>query len=101
MKMKLLRQGDVLLVRVDVMPALHGAVEEEDRILARGEATGHNHRITGPAKVLRSGQQLYVLAEQEAELVHEEHDTIRVPQGIWRVVRQREYDPTAERVVTD
>ena len=97
--MQLLRQGDVLLKRIDGMPA--DAKGTNDSVLARGEATGHSHRIEG-GKVFRTGNgQLLVQVEEEAKLLHEEHGQITVPQGTYEVVRQVEYNPIAERQVSD
>lgn len=100
--MEILRQGDVLLKRIDTIP--NGQIYEEvkDRILARGEVTGHNHRLQS-GRVLRnqSSQQLYVELEQPSELLHEEHGMIPVPPGFYEVIRQREYSPLDERMVSD
>lgn len=91
------RQGDVLLVRVADLPNEAGQPRDANGrlVLAEGEATGHAHAI------LHEGARLYgseledrfleVLAEGGVDLVHEEHATIRVPQGLYRVVSQREH----------
>jgi hypothetical protein len=95
----LARQGDILLRRISRMPA--NVTEVRDNVLARGEVTGHSHRIVG-AKVFRNGnQQLLVEVPEAATLVHEEHAPISLDAGIYEVVRQREYDPLAERTVSD
>lgn len=86
------RQGDVLLVKVDKIPT--GATLK-DNVLARGEATGHSHRITkGKTYAAPDGQQ-YVVLEQPSQLVHEEHDTIPLEKGKYKVLLQREYDVVA------
>jgi hypothetical protein len=97
---KLLRQGDVLLKRVKGIPS--DAAETKDCVLARGEVTGHSHRIDG-ARVFRASasNQLLVEVPQSAVLLHEEHGPVTVPKGTYEVVRQREYDPVAERTVSD
>ncbi len=53
---KLIRQGDVLLRKVSDFKGEDRIFEEvKDKILARGEVTGHNHRIEGKgSRVLRS-----------------------------------------------
>lgn len=38
---------------------------------------------------------------ETAEVVHEEHATIKLPQGTYRVWRQREYSPTEIRIIRD
>ena len=89
------RQGDVLLVAVEAIPddakrqPRHGRL-----VLAEGEATGHVHAIAEPdAREFRVGDERYVLIRSAAQLIHEEHATIDLPPGAYRVVIQREYVP--------
>lgn len=123
------RQGDVLLVAV--RPAIAKGIKRgkdlrecaegtkpKRVVLAYGEVTGHAHvvssgketgrgrgtvelfegleglDVSGAAVVLR-------VAGRAAELRHEEHRTIVLPRGTYRVIRQREYSPTAIRQVAD
>jgi hypothetical protein len=94
------RQGDLLFVK-DEVPG--GAVEQEDGVLALGEVTGHRHRIHDRTRAIMmvAGAVSYVRAMQEADIVHEEHDTITLPVGDWRVIRQREYRPDGWVQVAD
>jgi len=105
-----IRQGDVLLVRVDDDPAhfiearkhdLHDVPRERGRlVLAHGEVTGHAHVVESEEASLVSeeqAQELFLLVHgtESVALVHEEHETLDVPPGAYRVVRQREYrEPT-------
>src|SRR4051794_13799366 len=90
----LFRQGDIYIERVSVVPA--GAAKLPHLVLADGELTGHRHRIDGGA-----GAVLYELLDErfleiragEVNLVHDEHGTIALEQGVYRVWRQREFDP--------
>ena len=89
------RQGDVLLVAVDAIPE---AAEQQPRrgrlILAEGEATGHAHAIAElDAREFRVGDERFVLVRSAAQLIHEEHATIELEPGAYRVVIQREYEP--------
>jgi hypothetical protein len=93
------RQGDVLLVRVedDVMARPHQSVARDGGriVLAYGEQTGHAHAIAdADAELieLETGERFLVTA-RGVSLRHEEHDTIELPPGSYRVVRQREYVP--------
>lgn len=97
------RQGDVFLVRVDSVPT--DAINERRRgkrlVLADGEVTGHAHAIESDTARLvtdRGGSRFLILSDTES-LVHEEHATIVLEPGNYRVVRQREYvpDPVVER----
>lgn len=92
------RQGDLFFRKVSSLPA--SAKETNDNVLARGEVTGHSHRILG-AKVFRAGNQLLVQVDKEAQVVHEEHAAFVLSPGIYTVVRQREYFPDTERLVID
>lgn len=92
------RQGDILFV-VDTIPA--SAVVAESPVVAYGEATGHSHRLEGDAVVLNSPRDMFVRASKGAAIVHDEHDTIQLPEGEYRVIRQREFDEGEIRYVSD
>jgi len=96
-----LRQGDVLLVRVDELPQYcHPVPRRGPIVLAEGEATGHAHVITATHATLHvtGGDDAYLVVTggRSALLRHEEHDTIAVAPGVWEVRRQREYSPRRE-----
>jgi len=94
------RQGDVLLKRVVVIPA--GAkLADGERVVERGELTGHAHRLEGMAAIYTRYGVMYVLAGAGARLVHEEHAAIDLPPGDYQVIRQREFDGEQARYVND
>ncbi len=69
-------------------------------ILARGEATGHAHRIVDEFAEVRThpwdtARYLVVDGVEPVTLEHEEHDPILVEPGAWEIRRQREYVPAA------
>ncbi|MFI5720919.1 hypothetical protein [Nocardia sp. NPDC051750] len=73
-------------------------------VLALGEVTGHAHAITSPGKLFRdphTPNSMVLYLPEGGSLVHEEHATIGLPKGWYRVVRQREYLPGAVRIVAD
>ena len=43
----------------------------------------------------------YAVVDTPAELIHEEHNTITIPAGIYQIRRQREYDEKEIRFVED
>lgn len=105
---KLYRQGDVLIAETtDVPDGLTPVPLDNGRvILAHGEVTGHAHAVEGDvglftASDLADLEERFLKVEQEAQVVHEEHDTIALPPGTYRVIRQREYAPEAPRYVAD
>lgn len=107
--MKKFRQGDVLLVQVSEIPADATPCNVDgDVILAYGEVTGHAHRLAeGSVKPLAKGgvwsasAERFIQALDGAKLTHEEHGTIPIPAGNYKVVQQREYSPEAIRNVAD
>lgn len=105
----LIRQGDVLVVPVhpDSIPSDGIDVDRENGrlILAHGEATGHAHAIAEEHAGLvtaAEANELYLLVHgAPVDLVHDEHDTLTIAPGAYKVVRQREYAPEGLRNVSD
>jgi|ERR1035437_3109959 hypothetical protein len=89
------RQGDVFLVKVNSAPKNAKQIAINRLILAEGEVTGHMHMIEqeGAELVQVSPEEVYVKIMETAELKHDEHDTIVVEPGWYRVIQQREYSP--------
>lgn len=104
--MRMYRQGDVMLASADRVPARAQAVKLElgRVVLAHGEVTGHHHSFAADAGVelleAPNGER-FLRVDRPAALEHQEHTTIDVPAGIFRVIRQREYSPEAIRNVAD
>lgn len=97
----LYRHGDVLVQSVSALPEAHS---RPGVTLARGEVTGHSHRFSDAAAVqlYTAGMETYVqVLADSADLIHEEHATITLPRGVYRVWMQREYSPEAIRRVLD
>ncbi len=72
------------------------SIPKDDGILIDGELTGHSHRIENEkhAKVFSHRDDLYVIvAEPGTAVIHPEHDRIDLKPGMYRVWRQREFDP--------
>ena len=101
---RMYRQGDVLIVEAHLPDQDRYLAEAKDRILVYGESTGHAHRVDGPREVIVYdlwGRDKYISAPTPFRLVHDEHDTIEIPEGFYRVIRQREYDERESRYVRD
>jgi hypothetical protein len=100
-------QGDLLIVRVDAIPAgvAHEEAESGRLILARGEATGHHHSLphTRGVALFRDAAPgtLYFRAEAPVTLDHQEHSTITFAPGTYKVTRQRTYHAGMARRVVD
>lgn len=105
------RQGDVLIVPVTETAVPHAVraagprrrAPRERMVLALGESTGHAHAVLAtqdhgdfyPAAT--EADPAYLFLPRGGKVVHEEHGTIALPDGWYRVVRQREYEPRALR----
>lgn len=112
---KLYAQGDLLIEEVGdeepregtLLPSQDGAY-----VLATGVATGHRHAFYSEVILFRDGligyglpKGVYVchvkIESETAELKHEEHDSVVLPQGTYRVRRQREFNGIEDRIVED
>ena len=95
--MTLYQQGDVLLLTAEIPSS---ASISRRLILAEGEVTGHAHRLDEATDGLlyeATDGTLYLrVGAQGATITHEEHRSITVPQGDYRVGRVQEYDHFAE-----
>jgi hypothetical protein len=103
MKRDMYRQGDVLIVS-DQVPEKAEEIPIDDRIVvAYGEVTGHAHAISKlQARLYAHADLRYlVVSDEGADLTHEEHSTIHLPAGTYRIVHQREYIPQSSRLVLD
>lgn len=113
------RQGDLLIVEIDSLPTglIKVPLENGKVILAHGEISGHCHSIQQNRKTRRTesrngrpnatlytdenGVSILEVADALANLVHDEHATIPLKKGIYRVIRQREYVRKEIRRVAD
>jgi hypothetical protein len=90
-----LQHGDVLLQEVEGLPRGSKKVARENGriIVARGEATGHNHAIAEKGAVLYELKgDLYLEVTEPVTITHEEHKPIEIPEGIYEIGRVREHD---------
>ena len=103
------RQGDLLVERVHVLPTGLVAVEagshggRRAHVLARGERTGHAHwppaeptvcffrAVAGPVGLMLG----YADIPSPTNLRHDEHRPVRLGPGLWRIRRRRQYVPGA------
>lgn len=101
------RQGDIYFVQVEQEPDLESARPLKAGIIARGETTGHMHRVSTSsladgALLSMVGDSMYLRSpESGATIVHDEHDPLHLPSGIYAIVNQREFDGLGWRAVID
>lgn len=100
-------QGDVGIRKINKLPSNIKDVEPDNgrNILAYGEVTGHAHALPiNTTKLFRGNDnnRLYLVVDNSSFLTHEEHDPIELPDGIYEIIQQREYDDENEwRAVAD
>ena len=94
-----IRHGDVLIEEVKELPEVK---KVQRKFLFEGEVTGHAHRIdVGELFEDRQGV-LYLRVEKLTQVTHEEHKTVTIPKGIYRVTQKRQYNlDTGWERVTD
>ncbi len=89
-----LRQGDVILEKVDSIKGK--AINKSSTVLAWGEVTGHKHLLSGQIIESVHKDERFLDLKTDCELVHEEHETLTVPSGLYKVLLQREVDLLGE-----
>jgi hypothetical protein len=100
------QQGDVLMFREDI-PENAKSKDRHDRgyILAEGEVTGHAHVVEDidGVEMFELGEDLFLRADHDVIVKHEEHNHIKIPAGDYRIGIVKEYDHFEEeaRQVTD
>jgi len=91
------RQGDVLLIQVDEAPEGQRVKARGGRlILAEGEVTGHHHSVAvEDAELIEVAgvPEVFLRIFTATTLDHQEHASVTLPPGDYRVRRQREYVP--------
>lgn len=93
------RQGDIFIRAISAVPREAAGRPLPHTVLAHGELTGHSHRVVDPAALFAGDGCFYLdVRADRARVVHDEHGTITLDRGFYRVWRQREYTP--QRIVT-
>lgn len=107
------RQGDLLFVPIQTDELPPDLKKRENGIIAKGEATGHHHRVAvlEDADVLTAPEHFRIepdvflsVGPKGVSIVHEEHKTVTLdPNTFYKVNRAREYDYLADvgRFVSD
>lgn len=110
MNERIYRQGDVLIVRVNDDAKTGERVKREGGkiVLAHGEVTGHSHAISSKDAALfampisdTNAADRLLRVRRTVMLDHEEHSTISLPPGMYRVTIQRTYEAGEARRVVD
>lgn len=87
------QQGDVYLESIEPINGLEKIQSQTGIVLAEGEVTGHKHRVVEKAELLCGPNgQFYLSTDVDTTVVHEEHKSINIPKGFYRVGIVQEYD---------
>ena len=100
-KRKAYRQGEVAIV----------ICSKEERLLFKGKAlgtnviiegevSGHKHEIKN-GKLYEKDSKMYLQAFDNCEVVHPEHQAIKVPKGLYEIRIQKEYSEGKAKAVKD
>jgi hypothetical protein len=101
------RQGDIYFVKLDEEMDSVNATPVKNGIIAKGETTGHAHRVS-PTSIAAGallsliGRSMFLRSpEAGTTIVHDEHGPIELPTGSYAVVPQQEFDGLRWRQVLD
>lgn len=102
---KILRHGDVVLHEIGRM-ALKGLKKIPGGTIARGTATGHSHALINATAAtlyeLPENKGRILVVKKRVGLKHQEHKTIMLAPGFYRVSIKRQYDQVlGQRPVMD
>ncbi len=90
------RQGDLLIVRDQARNDLTHDKLVANGIVELGEATGHAHVLEGGEVFDFGWGGKWLRSDGESKLVHDEHETITLPEGEYRVIRQRQHEDAGQ-----
>src|SRR6202521_5613126 len=101
------RQGDIYFVKLDGGINFTDAASVKNGIIAKGETTGHAHRVLASSMAQGAllslvGRSMFLRSpEAGTTIVHDEHGPIMLPAGSYAVVPQQEFDGLRWRQVLD
>jgi len=101
---KLIQQGDVLFFQVEEIPTGLKRIKNKDTrgvVFAEGEVTGHYHG-TSLDKFIETFKDaddvMWATLTAPKEVTHQEHGTVTLPAGNYRIGIVREVDPFSEEI---
>ena len=107
---KAIRQGDVLVVPLEEMPA-EAMTKLNKRLIRKGE-NGGSHQLetldkaslfvpTKPASLIEGLFGMVIAVSDDTRIVHTEHKPVALTKGVYGVIIQREYLNNSVRNVLD
>jgi hypothetical protein len=101
------RQGDIIFKKISEEEFKERAKKFKKKIfknqfiVARGEATGHAHKLVDFEKIIvlqDTEGKFYLNLPQNTKLIHEEHLPIELESGYYQVLKEKEYDYFLEEI---
>jgi len=87
----ILRHGDLQIIKINKIPE-NAVIQKGRKTLAEGETTSHKHVIdVGEIFETKNGE-LYLSVEKLSKVSHEEHKTVEIPKGKYRIIIKRQYN---------
>lgn len=84
-----IQQGDTLYFPIENLPK--DLEKQKDNIIQHGEATGHAHRlINGEIYIEPKSKVKYLRLIHPSDIIHEEHHSVTLPPGAYRIGIVRE-----------
>jgi hypothetical protein len=97
----LIVQGDVFLTESKIpTTAVKMKLKSRGLVIAEGEHTGHAHVVdnTDVATLYEVDGVMYLSNSEPISIVHEEHKSINVPTGEWKIGIVKEVDPFTDEI---
>lgn len=100
---KLIQQGDVLFFTQEKLPEGLKKVKADPRgvVFAEGEATGHYHGCALDEFIeayTDADDQMWAKLAAPKEVTHQEHGTVKLAPGIYKIGIVQEIDPFTEEI---
>lgn len=90
--MRMIRQGDVLLVRLSALPA--DAQRRPEALAVISGENGHRHVVSGARLFEDLTGRAFAVVNPGATAVldHDEHPRVVIPEGVWEIRTPRVFD---------
>lgn len=92
----MVRHGDILCENVDKLPK--GAKVKKGNVIV---SSSNDHIIEGEGKIYSQENDIFVKVTGKANLNHNEHKKINLPIGVYKVIRQIEFNGYENLAVED
>lgn len=97
------RQGDILFESVSKGLDNNNVEKLQTKTVALGEITGHHHSFGKKDQVflykeIDKDVPTHISLQAPSTLTHQEHLSIQLPKGEYKIIRERSYNPFLKRI---